>query len=143
MQTFLPYSNFHKSASCLDVKRLGKQRVECLQLLNALAQGPAVWYDYHTKKHVYQSKAWSPPHADYDVRSTPWYNHPAARMWRGYEYALSLYGCTVCDAWVNLGFKDTCFNKICILREAFVKQKFALPLWLGNEDFHRSHRSNP
>lgn len=34
MQTFLPYSDFEKSAKVLDYRRLGKQRVECLQLLN-------------------------------------------------------------------------------------------------------------
>ena len=31
MQTFLPYSNFKKSAKCLDRQRLGKQRVEALK----------------------------------------------------------------------------------------------------------------
>ena len=36
MQTFLPYPDFKKSASCLDYKRLGKQRVEGLQILNAI-----------------------------------------------------------------------------------------------------------
>ena len=34
MQTFLPYPDFQKSAKCLDRARLGKQRVECLTLLN-------------------------------------------------------------------------------------------------------------
>jgi hypothetical protein len=34
MQTFLPYPNFKKSLACLDNKRLGKQRVEALQLYN-------------------------------------------------------------------------------------------------------------
>ena len=36
MQTFLPYPDFAKSAMCLDNKRLGKQRIECLQILKAL-----------------------------------------------------------------------------------------------------------
>ena len=35
MQTFLPYPDFHESAKVLDMKRLGKQRVEVLQLLNS------------------------------------------------------------------------------------------------------------
>jgi hypothetical protein len=34
MQTFLPYPDFKKSAQCLDRARLGKQRVECLTILN-------------------------------------------------------------------------------------------------------------
>lgn len=33
MQTFLPFPDFVKSAQSLDYRRLGKQRVECLQLL--------------------------------------------------------------------------------------------------------------
>ena len=37
MQTFLPYADLRDSVVCLDNKRLGKQRVECLQILNVLA----------------------------------------------------------------------------------------------------------
>ena len=37
MQTFLPYASFEESAKVLDRQRLGKQRVECLQIFNALA----------------------------------------------------------------------------------------------------------
>jgi hypothetical protein len=33
VQTFLPFSDFEASARVLDVKRLGKQRVECIQVL--------------------------------------------------------------------------------------------------------------
>lgn len=33
MQTFLPYPDFHESAKVLDMRRLGKQRVETLQIL--------------------------------------------------------------------------------------------------------------
>ena len=36
MQTFLPYRDFYQSAKVLDQKRLGKQRVEVLQLLNSI-----------------------------------------------------------------------------------------------------------
>ena len=36
MQTFLPTSDFRESARLLDYKRLGKQRVEGMQLLNAM-----------------------------------------------------------------------------------------------------------
>lgn len=36
MQTFLPYADFSMSAKCLDYRRLGKQRVEAMQILNAI-----------------------------------------------------------------------------------------------------------
>lgn len=109
MQTFLPYSNFQRSAHVLDRQRLGKQRVEVLQLLRALCDGGG------------------------------WSNHPAANMWRGYEQALAQYGLSVCREWIYRGYKDTCFEKI----EAYATEYDpAMPPWLGNADFHRSHRSN-
>ena len=36
MQTFLPYADFERSLRALDPKRLGKQRVECIQVLRGL-----------------------------------------------------------------------------------------------------------
>jgi len=33
MQTFLPYPDLRDSVACLDNKRLGKQRVEAMQIL--------------------------------------------------------------------------------------------------------------
>lgn len=62
MQTFLPYPDFEQSAKCLDMRRLGKQRVEVLQLLTAMTTGP------EKKVKLGNSEI---------VRVTPWYNHPA------------------------------------------------------------------
>ena len=70
MQTFLPYAGFADSAAVLDVPRLGKQRVETLQILRAL-QFP-----------------------DYG-----WRNHPAVLMWRGRVPALVSYGLSCVAAW--------------------------------------------
>ena len=36
MQSFLPVPDFRESAKCLDMKRLGKQRVEVLILLKSI-----------------------------------------------------------------------------------------------------------
>jgi hypothetical protein len=79
MQTFLPYPNFQKSAQCLDMRRLGKQRVEAYQLLNILLN--------RTTK-----KAWS--------------NHPACLMWQGYENALKEYFNSVLMEWIKRGYKN-------------------------------------
>lgn len=78
MQTFLPYADFRQSAAVLDYRRLGKQRVEVKQLLNALTG---------------QSKGWA--------------NHPAAIMWRGYEQALMVYGNACIYEWVSRGYNNT------------------------------------
>ena len=77
MQTFLPYPSFEKSAHCLDSKRLGKQRVECKQIMLAL-ENP----------------------------NYGWQHHPATKMWRGYEQALAMYGAAVCEEWLSRGYVD-------------------------------------
>ena len=104
MQTFLPYPSFRKSAAILDSKRLGKQRVECLQLIRG-----------------------------------QWINHPASKMWRGYEWSLGLYGLCICEEWQSRGYKDTCREKIEI--ELLKFPYSSSPPWLGNELFHAAHRS--
>ena len=122
MQTFLPYPDFERSVRALDPKRLGKQRVETLQVVRALT-----WSNYG------------------------WANHPAVLMWKGFEEALGRYGYACCEAWVELGFGDTCAVTIATdLRAAGVDTvrtqpelaaAGALPVWLGDEDLHRSHQS--
>lgn len=50
MQTFLPYKSFAESAACLDNKRLGKQRVEVLQILKALHNPSYGWQNHPAVK---------------------------------------------------------------------------------------------
>ena len=115
MQTFLPYDCFARSARVLDYRRLGKQRVECLQLLKALLE----------------------------PGTKGWVNHPAAKMWRGHELRLATYGLTICDEWRRRGYKDTCREKILKYAErAPFSRETWTPEWLGCDDFHSSHRSN-
>jgi Pyrimidine dimer DNA glycosylase len=83
MQTFLPYMDFVATARVLDRRRLGKQRVEVIQILNALAG-----------------------------RSRGWQQHPCTRMWRGHSNALVCYGLAICDAWCARGYRDTCRETI-------------------------------
>lgn len=123
MQTFLPYADFERSARSLDQKRLGKQRVETIQIVRALT-----WEKYG------------------------WANHPAALMWKGYEEALGRYGFTCCEVWIELGFGDTCATTIAtdlssagithVRTQAELAEAGALPPWLGDEALHLSHRSS-
>jgi hypothetical protein len=122
VQTFLPYPDFERSARSLDPKRLGKQRVECLQVLRGLT-----------------------------VPTYGWRHHPAVVMWRGHLEALGRYTFTCCAAWVGLGFDDTVRETVAgelaahgvhdVRSQADLAAVGALPAWLGDEDFHRSHRS--
>ena len=126
MQTFLPYSDFEATARCLDYRRLGNQRKEVLQMLNALSIGPRCM-------RVVKGR--------YGKYKTPWYNHTATQMWRGYEQALILYGLTIVQEWVRRGYKDTCAVKIANMAKHWYAE-VVYPPWLGNFDFHASHRSN-
>lgn len=114
MQTFLPYPDFAQSAACLDNRRLGKQRVECLQILRALRDP-----------------------------SYGWQNHPAVRMWRGYPDRLLAYHQRITNEWKARGFKDTCYEKALSLINSFPVDSIGkTPAWLNNPAFHASHRSN-
>jgi hypothetical protein len=113
MQTFLPYASFYDSARVLDNRRLGKQRVETLQILNALT-GP----------------------------TKGWRNHPATKMWANYKTALVSYGAYICGEWRARGFRDTCRDKILQFANDDDFYSMVLPPWLGDPDFHRSHQSN-
>jgi len=78
MQTFLPYPDLRDSVACLDNKRLGKQRVEAMQILNVL-----------------------------EGRRQGWKNHPAVKMWTGHTAALHLYKDLCINEWVSRGFNNT------------------------------------
>jgi hypothetical protein len=122
VQTFLPYADFELSARALDPRRLGKQRVEVIQIVRALTR---------------------PGYG--------WASHPAVLMWAGHEEALGRYGLTCCDVWTELGFDDTCAATIgedlrragvtAIRSQAELAAAAALPPWLGDEVFHAGHRS--
>src|ERR687893_1561740 len=83
MQTFTPYADFDQALRTLDQKRLGKQRVEVIQIVRALT-----------------------------VPGYAWSSHPAVLMWKGYEEALGRYGLTACAVWTERGFGDSCATTI-------------------------------
>jgi hypothetical protein len=123
MQTFLPYPDFTDSARALDLKRLGKQRVETIQVLRALT-----------------------------VPGYGWRRHPAAAMWAGYEEALVRYGLDVCGVWTAQGRADTCATTLLtdlrtgtgttvIRSRDDLGDAGDLPPWLGDPAVHDSHRS--
>lgn len=122
VQTFLPFPDFDETAAVLDPRRLGKQRVEVLQVLRALAR-----------------------------EKYGWKNHPVVRMWAGHEEALGAYGVAVCRAWCGRGHADTCDAKIrielgdvgisAVRPQRQLARRRLLPEWLGDEAFHRSHRA--
>jgi hypothetical protein len=120
MQTFLPVADFADSARLLDSPRLGKQRVETLQILRAI-----------------------------ELPDYGWANHPAVLMWRGRTPALVAYGLAMARIWQERGFADSTARQIGEFAPEVVDRSQdelaaagLLPSWLGDEDLHRSHRSN-
>lgn len=113
MQTFLPYPTFGQSLDCLDTKRLGKQRLEAMQLVNSILK----------------------------LRKDPtakvgWANHPARKMWSNHLDALRLYHNCAIEAWVRRGY----VNNMQYYDIDYAEVE--LPEWIGDERVHASHRSN-
>lgn len=103
MQTFLPHRSFEASASSLDPKRLGKQRLEARWLYDALMNN--------------------------SVRA----NHPCAKMWKGYERSLLIYGDSMILEWIKRGYKNT-------MELSGAGATAPEPPWLGNERYHAAIR---
>lgn len=118
MQTFLPSASFAASAAVLDDRRLGKQRVEVLQILRAL-----------------------------HLEGYGWQRHPAVLMWRGCTRALVAYGLAVVDEWRARGHGDTTAAAIAEFTSPEPAVAVArlpadeLPPWLGWDALHRSHQA--
>lgn len=108
MQTFLPYPSFRKSAHCLDCRRLGKQRLEAVQILTLL-RNPV------RRQH------------------SRYRNHPAIRMWEGYEEALTQYIRAVILQWIDRDHENNM-----LIPDPLIDP--LLPEWWGGP-IHAAHRA--
>ena len=120
MQTFLPVADFAESARLLDSPRLGKQRVETLQVLRAL-----------------------------ELPDYGWASHPVVRMWRGRTPGLVAYGLAMVRVWRERGFADTTETligefapEVVGVLQSELAAAGLLPSWVGDKELHLSHRSN-
>src|ERR1700709_635707 len=110
VQPFVPVADFDATAASLDNARLGKQRVEALQILRAL-----------------------------ELPDYGWQNHPAVRMWRGRTVALVVYGLPCVSEWERRGFADSTRDQIAEFAPRFadvdqdgLREQGLLPRWLGD-----------
>jgi len=120
IQTFMPHDTYEESARALDPVRRRNQRNECKVILKTLLGMYPI-----TKTG----------------RPGGWPYHPATKMWKGHEYALSTYALAVCkacvdDGWVN-GDLTAFFEEV---RNSL--EPGGCPTWMGSFAFHESHRSN-
>lgn len=132
---FLPFPNIYYSIKCLDDKRLGKQRLECKQIINLLEE-----YD---RTHIIPSKGWS--------------SHPAFLSWIGYTNHLKVYFNICVREWINRGFvnnmelyyiDESLFNIVeCSFDESkavYDNSKFniySFPYWITFPPFYKSHQA--
>lgn len=130
MQTFLPYPDFKKSAEVLDLRRLGKQRLEALDCLYVCLRHRGE--DIGDKLYKTRQQA--------EVVWERYKNHPTVRMWRGFEFQLVNYIHAVCLEWVKRGYLD---SRAELMENAIPEIKpNGHPAWLGDKAFHLSHQSN-
>jgi hypothetical protein len=121
MQTFITSFNQTETAKNLDNKRLGKQRVEAIQIANCLL-----------------------------IKENRWKNHPAVKMWEGNtNYLILIYLKEILEEWEKRGFKNfKCqehFNTLKNLAYHTVNKNYEIfalkPIWV-TEEFILSHKSN-
>lgn len=118
MQTFMPHRDMMISIRCLDKRRLNKQKLEALQILEILLGAK----DGGSYK-----------------------NHPAVLQYIGYEGYLAIYGWACCKICNERGIKDRAnisekfIHYICQL--TLKGKSFSKPPYIGNEDYHSSHRA--
>ena len=130
MQIFLPYQSFIATAKCLDYRRLGKQRIECKDLVR-------IAYWLHKGIDLFDNNK----QREYVV--TRYSHHPCYLMWEHNIPLLIHYGLVICDEWIERGYRD---NTRPFFASRVRYNNVEMPGWLyGDSNANpvcRSHRSN-
>lgn len=119
MQTFVPLFGSADTAQVLDRARLNKQALEGWQILMNLVQ--------------------LDPTGNHRV-SRGWSNHPAVRMWRGHEGALTVYIVQMVMEWEKRGYRSTIAQKTittyiqAVKLGRITKDSHRLPPWMKNKE---------
>lgn len=112
MQTFLPYRDYRQSAQVLDSVRLNKQIVEAQQILMVL-------------------------HGELDCYA----NHPAVRMWAGYEQSLCKYAMDMVNEWYAHRKTPGSHKSAKTIMRLYNGKGGPEPWWLGTREIHLTHQS--
>lgn len=123
MITFLPVKSMVKSMEFLDDRRLGNQRKEACQILEVLLNQPFLPAKLNSV-------------VPFDRTFSPWSRHPAIIMWRGHEEWLKLFLACSIGEWASRGFVNG------IMTPTYNTSLQKPPPFIGNEQFHLSHRAN-
>ena len=135
--TLLPYESFSESARVLDRALLSRQRLDGLEIIDALVA--------------------TPPEASSAV-------DPGVAMWGGYGIALTTYILACCNEWTGRGYRDGVKSKVLkrvgarlnmspeavegaahqdllALEAEWGNSLHMLPPWLGLDELHTSHQA--
>lgn len=132
MQTFITDHDFSVSARHLDSKRLQKQSVECLQIMNVLLRKQGVL--------PVQTNASGRPRKGF-------WNHPAVRMWEGHERHFFQYWKNIILECASRGIKNDTISVrydhllFCATHHMVGLHAQNFPSWL-TDAFIRAHQSN-
>ena len=111
MQVFIPESNFQRCAEVLDTKRLVKQLLEGRQILTILAG---------------------------ESPSGAWKNHPAVKMFEGYEHDLYFYLKAIRNEMEHRGYKWE--KNWAVIQDTykrnFVDQPYEIPYWMIDDSMY-------
>lgn len=131
MQTFLPYPDFKKSAQVLDRQRLGKQRVEAKQVLQAILNVDK----FGMKGNTGQSFT----------------NHPILEMWQANPEVLLTYTWHMCKEWKARGYQDSIMTwlfsvagrlDLPMMPYPVLIERDLMPWWFRHRKLHELHRAN-
>ena len=114
VNTFILSNDIKETMKILDYKRLGKQRVEAMQIINILTQIQSL--------------------SQTQTKIPGWSNHPIVLMWKGYINGLKYYCNCAIDEWIARGYKNT--------MEKYVISDFIMPWWCLNIQVQMSHRAS-
>lgn len=132
---FIIVPDIYLTAQILDQQRLGKQRVEAYQIINALEE--------------YDSTG---------VITNGWKDHPALKSWIGYTNHLKVYFNIIVREWIRRGFQnnmqlypidETPYNIVpcgfengCITYDASKFNIYSFPFWVSFYPFYMSHQAS-
>jgi hypothetical protein len=156
VNTFLCYKDFCKSAKALDKKRLGKQRVEALQIINIIAalhqlsdffknpvpNDPYNCYDWIREiSDLYKKKQKENPdffiinnENNKPIKIYRFFYHPVILMWINHIDSLKEYHDIHIEEWIYRGCNNT--------MKTFNIKGAKRPIWTYDDFFILLHRSN-
>jgi hypothetical protein len=119
VNTFMLSSDYKITAKLLDRQRLGKQRVEAKQIIEAIAS-----------LYIHDGSKWVP-----NPNPSKWMHHPATRMWLGYATNLMVYFNVITQEWIERGYK----NNLLFYTDNL---SYIQPPWTYWKQVHYSHMAS-